>query len=206
MASDRQIAANRLNAKKSTGPRTENGKQRSRRNAIRHGLSAETIVDVIEDRADYETFEAAIKAEYRPRTTLEHELVVRLASLLWRLRRTTAIESGLLQIQARILRERKARNNAAIKVAKNRFGVVYSLVPSINISQRPQTTPIFDQSLDCGLAQEQNASETSRPDLARSFLRLANLDSGVFERLGRYETRLWRQTMQIMFLLASTKK
>ena len=53
MASDRQIAAKRLNAKKSTGPKTEDGKHRSRRNAIRHGLSAETVIDVIEDRADW---------------------------------------------------------------------------------------------------------------------------------------------------------
>jgi len=119
MTSDRQFAANRLNAKKSTGPRTENEKQRSRRNAIRHGLSAETIIKVIKDRAEYEEFETKIKADYRPRATVEQQLVVRLASLLWRLRRTTAIESGLLRIQVRILREKKARNRAAIEAAKN---------------------------------------------------------------------------------------
>ena len=103
MASDRRIVANRLNAKKSTGPKTEDGKQRSRRNALRHGLTAETIVSVLEDPADYEAFEAEIGGDYQPRTAIEHELVVRLASLLWRLRRATAIESGLLQIQAEVL-------------------------------------------------------------------------------------------------------
>ena len=206
MASERQIVANRVNAKKSTGPKTDAGKQRSRRNAIRHGLSAETIVHAIEERSAYEAFEAEIKADYQPQTTVKHELVARLASLLWRLRRTTAIESSLLQIQARILRERKARNRAAAEAERNRLGVIYSLVPSINISPSHLSEPISDKNFDEEITPEQNASETKRPDLARSFLRLANLDSGAFERLGRYETRLWRQIMQTMLLLASMEK
>ena len=44
MTSLKQIEANRRNALKSTGPRSENGKQRSRRNAVRHGLTAETTI------------------------------------------------------------------------------------------------------------------------------------------------------------------
>ena len=44
MASSRQIAANRANAKRSTGPKTEQGKARSRMNAWKHGLTAEDIV------------------------------------------------------------------------------------------------------------------------------------------------------------------
>jgi hypothetical protein len=49
MVSDRQIAANRFNAQKSTGPRTQKGKRRSRRNAFRHGMTAEGVVSVLED-------------------------------------------------------------------------------------------------------------------------------------------------------------
>ena len=60
MTTDKQIAANRQNAKNSTGPRTERGKRRSRRNAIRHGLTAETVIDVLEDPAEYEALAAAI--------------------------------------------------------------------------------------------------------------------------------------------------
>ena len=47
--------------------------------------------------------------------------------------------------------------------------------------------------------------ETDHTNIARSFLRLTNLDSRVFERLGRYETNLWRQTIQILLLLSSTE-
>jgi hypothetical protein len=72
------------------------GKRRSRGNAYRHGLTAATIIDGLEDRQDYESFEAGIKAGYRPRSAADRELIARLASLLWRLRRATAIESGLL--------------------------------------------------------------------------------------------------------------
>ena len=46
----------------------------------------------------------------------------------------------------------------------------------------------------------------ARFKIARSFLRLANLDSGVFERLGRYEMSLWRQTVQIILLLNSINR
>ena len=100
MTTEKQIAANRENAKKSTGPRTSNGKRKSRRNALRHGLTAETVIDVLEEAADYEALAAAINADFRPATNFELQLIARLISLLWRLRRATAIESGLLALEA----------------------------------------------------------------------------------------------------------
>src|SRR5262245_5562991 len=100
MASLEQIEANRRNALKSTGPRSEEGKRRSRRNAIRHGLTAETVIKDLEDPADYKAFEAAVTADYDAQTAVERELVLRLASLLWRLRRATSIERGLLEIHS----------------------------------------------------------------------------------------------------------
>ena len=64
MTSLKQIEANRRNALKSTGPRSEEGKQRASRNALRHGLTAETIIEPLEDSEDYKLFEEAIAAEY----------------------------------------------------------------------------------------------------------------------------------------------
>ena len=87
MTSFRQIEANRRNAGKSTGPTTERGKQRSRCNALRHGLTAETVIGALEDAEDYRAFEATIIADYDAQSAVERELVLRLASLLWRLRR-----------------------------------------------------------------------------------------------------------------------
>ncbi|HEX3342739.1 MAG TPA: hypothetical protein VHT68_26605 [Pseudolabrys sp.] len=101
MTSLKQIEANRLNALKSTGPRTEEGKLRSRGNAVRHGLTAETVITGFEDREDYEAFEASVIADYDARSAVERELVLRLASLLWRLRRATGIETALFEFVIR---------------------------------------------------------------------------------------------------------
>ena len=104
MTSSKQIEANRRNSLKSTGPKTEAGKQASRCNAVRHGLTAETVIGALEDAEDYKAFEAAITAHYDAQSAVERELVLRLASLLWRLRRATTMETGLFEIQAKHLR------------------------------------------------------------------------------------------------------
>jgi hypothetical protein len=56
------------------------------------------------DAANYQAFEASIIADYDAQSTVERELVLRLASLLWRLRRATTMETGLFDIQAEHLR------------------------------------------------------------------------------------------------------
>src|SRR6516162_5798937 len=122
MSSFRQIEANRRNAHLSTGPVTKEGKQRSRQNAVRHGLTAETVIDALEDSEDYAAFEMAVTADYDVQTAVERELVLRLASLLWRLRRATAIESGLFKIQAKHqlqFRQRRRANQKRQEIIDN---------------------------------------------------------------------------------------
>jgi hypothetical protein len=65
------------------------------------------VIDGLEDSEDYRGFEAAVIADYDAETAVERELVLRLASLLWRLRRIIAIETDLFAIQAEILRDRR---------------------------------------------------------------------------------------------------
>src|ERR1700746_3988708 len=101
MTSYRQTEANRRNALKSTGPKTEAGKQASRCNAVRHGLTAEIVICALEDAEDYKAFETAITADYDAQSAVERELVLRLASLLWRLRRATVMETALFVIHAK---------------------------------------------------------------------------------------------------------
>src|SRR5437667_11173735 len=98
MTSLRQLDANRLNALASTGPRTENGKQQSRRNALKHGLTAETVIEPLENPEEYRVFEEAVVSEYLAQTPVDRELVHRLASLLCRRRPATAIEAGLVRM------------------------------------------------------------------------------------------------------------
>src|SRR5947209_2481031 len=103
MTSFRQLEANRQNALKSTGPKSEAGKQRSRRNALKHGFTAESVIEPLEYPEEYRALEEAIVSEYLPRTPVEQELVHRLASVFWRLRRASSIETGLLRMQGEIL-------------------------------------------------------------------------------------------------------
>src|ERR1700751_5315661 len=115
MTSFRQIQANRRNAQLSTGPVTEEGKRRSRQNAVRHGLTAETVIRALEDAEDYAAFEMSVTTDYDAQSAVERELVLRLASLLWRLRRATAIETGLFELHARhVLEFREQKDQKGI--------------------------------------------------------------------------------------------
>jgi hypothetical protein len=205
MTSFRQIEANRRNALRSTGPNTEDGKRRSRRNALRHGLSAETVVEIVEDIDDYKGFEAAVIADYDAHTAVERELVLRLASLLWRLRRATAIETELLTIQAEILRDRR---HDQIQDGSQHLPCPHAAAKFLPLQSQ-------DNEESCGDSEPSHAEPdqcnqlsgsgrfvvNSSRDLALCFQRLTNFDNGAFERLGRYESALMRQMMKTVLLL-----
>lgn len=86
------------------GPEPEVTTRWSRPRAWRHGFAAQTVIENIEDRRSYRSFERAITVSFRPRSVIELELIHRLASLLWRLRRASAIETGLFEVQAKLQR------------------------------------------------------------------------------------------------------
>lgn len=191
MATEKQIAANRQNAKFSTGPRTEQGKCRSRRNALRHGLTAETIIDVLEDAKTYKALQRKIYADYRPASNFEIELVARLVSLLWRLRRVVAIESGLMGIEAKT-------SPKHARPPGDQLAIFYAMVPSLLPND-----PHSDQARTDLNAAEGLTKVNDNSGLADSFMKASRLDRGVFERLGRYEIGLWRQMVQTVLLLNS---
>ena len=91
-----QIKANRNNAKRSTGPRTEEGKTRSAKNALKHGLLARDTVMPGEDPADFDRQLSALEADIQPANSLEFELVRQIADAQWRMRRLTRLETGFL--------------------------------------------------------------------------------------------------------------
>jgi hypothetical protein len=182
MTTFRQIEANRRNARKSTGPVTEDGKQRSRCNAVRHGLTAETVIGALEDAEGYQAFEATIVADYDAQSAVERELVLRLASLLWRLRRATTMETGLIEMQAdQIHQFRQTRT-----VPPDSRSIVHAMFARTRAEASRSSGPeVVDPAAD----------------LARCFLRLANLPSYALDRLSRYEAILWRQVSQILLAL-----
>src|SRR5262245_34081148 len=197
MTSVRQIEANRHNALRSTGPKNENGKQRSRRNALRHGFTAETVIEPLESRDEYRAFEAAILTEYLPQTPVEQELVRRLASLFWRLRRATSVETGLLRIQSEILQAFRSSRQVETREegAACRCG---------ETGPEPRQEILLGDTVQAG---DGSASPTNPSrDVALSYLRLANLDNELIDRLSRYECGLWRQTVQTLFALQALKR
>jgi len=204
MATEKQIIANQQNARHSTGPRSESGKRRSRRNAVRHGLTAETVIVSLEDAADYSAFERAIKSDYSPQTAIEGQLVSRLASLLWRLRRTVIVESGLLNIQAEKICNQSARSRPIREQDLDRLSIFHKFLRPLDLDTRSGQ----DQEASGDIRMDSirlAGAETNQTNtnIARSFLQLTSLDNQVFERLGRYETNLWRQTAQILLLLSA---
>jgi hypothetical protein len=201
MTSLKQIEANRRNALKSIGPRSENGKHASRRNALRHGFAAETVLEPLEDPEEYRTFEAAIVAEYLPQTPVQRELVHRLASLFWRLRRATSIETGLLRMQGEILHA--FRSSRQKTVDTRREGPPS---PLADRELRQEILPGGNGANDLGLRCDCAGAASPSRDIAISYLRLANLDNELIDRLSRYEAILWRQIVQTLFTLQSLKR
>ena len=199
MSSFRQIEANRRNARLSTGPVTEEGKRKSRRNALRHGLTAETVIDALEDAEDYAAFEMAVTADYDAQSAVERELVLRLASLLWRLRRASAIESGLFKIQARHLLQFRQRRQACQK-RQEIIDSVYRKALAAEADIRQDHDEPSSSTLD---PSPPSTAEPTNPsdDLTRAFVRLSNLPTYPLDRLSRYEATLWRQACQILFTL-----
>jgi len=195
MTSFRRIEANRRNARKSTGPNTQEGKRRSRCNAVRHGLTTQTVIGSLEDSEDYQAFEATIIADYAAQSTVERELVLRLASLLWRLRRATSIETGLFEIQANHLSDFRQAPLPSSRAVYAMFG----RADSTSHDRDPTSHGIMNATESVQTAEPNPVALTV--ELTRCFLRLANLSNFALDRLSRYEATLWRQAGQILFAL-----
>jgi hypothetical protein len=182
MSSLKQIEANRGNALKSTGPTTQEGKERSRCNAVRHGLTAETVIADLEDADDYQAFEAAVIADYDAQTAVERELVLRLASVLWRLRRAIGIESGIFESVTEGSTKKDDPQSGGAPLATDRLYVVTAIAPRAVRAQ--QDLPL-------------------KTAIAHRFLRLAELPTFPLDRLSRYEHLLWRQARQLVITIES---
>ncbi len=108
---EKQIEANRRNAQKSTGPRTEDGKTKSRLNAFRHGLTGQLDIMTGEMREAHDSFIANIVLSLKPERTarhsggalcalsndaLENQLAHSVAESYWRMNRIPVFEDALL--------------------------------------------------------------------------------------------------------------
>jgi hypothetical protein len=93
MTSEARIVANRLNAQKSTGPRTAEGKAAVSQNAVKHGLSAQCDVIRGEDQEEFKLYRQELFWELNPAGTMQSRLTERIVSLAWRLRRAERLQN-----------------------------------------------------------------------------------------------------------------
>src|SRR5580658_306597 len=95
MASPAQITANIANAQKSSGPKTEPGKHRTRLNAYRHGLTGQICLLTADEHKAFDQHCTGIRESLEPVGALELELAQSIAENHWRLKRARAIETGI---------------------------------------------------------------------------------------------------------------
>ena len=96
MATDAQILANRRNARKSTGPRTPEGKAVVSQNAVKNGLSAHQDVISFESQAEFDLYRDQMLEELSPASPMESMLAERIVSLSWRLKRAGRIQNQVI--------------------------------------------------------------------------------------------------------------
>jgi len=193
MSSPKQIDANRRNALKSTGPKTPDGRRRSCRNALRHGLTAETVIVGLEDPKDYKAFQAAVISDYDAESAVEREMVLRLASILWRLRRATGIETALFTFATR---------------EKNQHADGPSSETHVEVAGILEHHGSDGETSSDNENRSQNGETwtASSKSIANSYLRLVALPTFPLDRLTRYEHVLWRQARQIIFTLETLRR
>jgi hypothetical protein len=123
VATDLQIEANRRNAQLSTGPKTVQGKEASRMNALKHGLTAQQVTLFDERAEDFEAFHTEILGALAPQGWVEFALAERAVLCAWRLRRAYRIETGLFR------KARKAWGNGTA-ASTNQIAVVFMRLAS----------------------------------------------------------------------------
>ena len=95
MTTQKQIEANRQNARNSTGPKSAGGKAVTKMNALRHGILAKQILIPGEEEKDLRNLHQEFLDALQPVGTLEFEFVEQIVAGVWRLRRVRRVESGI---------------------------------------------------------------------------------------------------------------
>src|SRR5436190_23307771 len=109
--SEERVAANRANAQKSTGPKTSEGKAKSKMNAVKHGILSREVLVAGEDQQEFTALQEWFQEDLQPVGPMEVMLVGQIVATHWRLRRILAAESAEIKREAE-LKEASANLNA----------------------------------------------------------------------------------------------
>src|SRR5579884_1422484 len=111
LSSKDRAAINRANAQKSTGPRTDTGKQRSAMNAFRHGFTGQIRLLTEEDRCAYLEFQQSFLDAYTPKGPVETQCVQSMVDAAWQLNRTSAWQDQILSLGSTTLPPQASASN-----------------------------------------------------------------------------------------------
>jgi hypothetical protein len=231
MSTYKQRAANRANAQKSTGPKTEQGKARSKMNAVTHGLTAAQCVLIEgEDPDEFEALCADLIAKYQPSTAFGRELVVQLAVETWRLRRVgglegrfvracqeetrTEVEASFDEAYYQPLREEAERR--CTRSFKNRLGAIsLDAILAANLGTYDSRFEKYFEEVQAeakGRGCEPPNRELTAAELAETYqvgavnIFLDAEKSDTLDKLSRYQTSVLNNMFRILRLLEAEQK
>ena len=186
MTSDKQADANRRNARKSTGPKTPEGKAAVRLNALKHGLLSQEILLPGEDQEALRELSERLRAELQPVGELENLLVDRIIASYWRLRRLERVEAGIFAWELYGELAERARQEASNHEKTGLDQVMENTgLPTVILNQRKHK----DALSEAKEMEAVRAGETAT--LGRTFIRDAN-EANAFSKLSRYEAAIER--------------
>ena len=196
MTSDKKAQANRRNALKSTGPKTSEGKDAVRLNALKHGLLSQEILLPGEEEEALRELGERLRDELQPAGELESLLVDRIIASYWRLRRLGRVEAGIFawDLYGDLARRAHEEASSHTKPPIHEIRLVYEddsrpperIVPP----DKDQETRSKAQEIEA--TQEIEAlQDAETPTLGLTFIRDAN-GANAFSKLSRYEAGIER--------------
>src|SRR5262245_1029989 len=183
----------------------QNKRRRSRRYRWRDGLADQTVVNNLEGVRSYQAFERVLIGSADPRSVIELELVHRLASLLWRLRRACAIETGLFELQGEALPARRQDSSRGPRQPRTPTTRANGHSKGGGSNGRDDP-PASDRERLSTSPNPPRARWSNSRTIAQCFLRLCHLDPTLLNHVGAYEARLWRQAAQTIWTLEAMRQ
>jgi hypothetical protein len=187
MASSKKAESNRQNALKSTGPKTPEGKDAVRLNAVRHGLLSREVLLPSEDEVALRELNERLRDELQPVGEMESLLVDRIITAYWRLRRLGRVEAGIFawELYGELLERAQGEAQTYERSAHEDF-MEDQFGPDTRITDEKKHQEALSKAQEIKAKQD---AETAT--LGRTFIRDAD-QANAFSKLSRYETAIER--------------
>ena len=192
MTSDKKAKSNRQNALKSTGPKTPEGKDAVRLNALKHGLLTREVLLPSEDEDALRELDEGLRDELRPAGRLENLLVDRVVEAVWRLRRLGQVEAGIFAwerygaLAEQAQREARTYESQSASRFDPEFLADVLATRNVTVTDEAKHKEALSR-----VRQFRNEQKAEAATLGRTFARDAE-GANAFSKLSRYETTIER--------------